>query len=121
MTLYASTALTCTHTHTHTQLGITTMTPSALLQGATSIVVQNKQLRNELRALEREIKNIRDQNNFMVSYKIFLGRGGGGVERISSLETFSHRKDGELVLIEIFRFCNVGDDVQTTQASHTKN
>ena len=41
------------------------MTPSALLQGATSIVVQNKQLRNELRALEREIKSIRDHNNVM--------------------------------------------------------
>ena len=76
VTLYASTDM-----HTHTQLGITTMTPSALLQGATSIVVQNKQLRNELRALEREIKNIRDQNNFMVNYKIFfLGGGGGGGE-----------------------------------------
>ena len=48
------------------QLGITTMTPSGLLQGAKSIVVRNKQLRNELRALEREIKTIRDQNNFMV-------------------------------------------------------
>ena len=49
------------------QLGITTMTPSGLLQGAKSIVGHNKQLRNKLRALEREIKAIRDQNNFMVS------------------------------------------------------
>ena len=62
---YASYALTLTYT---SQLGITTMTPSALLQGATSIVVQNKQLRNELRALEREIYSIRDHNNFMVSF-----------------------------------------------------
>jgi hypothetical protein len=80
------------------------MTPSALLQGATSIVVQNKQLRNEMRALEREIKNIRDHNNFMVSLRStidahgpsalvpivgdFLAEfsmrfwGGGGVENI---------------------------------------
>lgn len=65
------------------------MTPSALLQGATSIVVQNKQLRNELRALEREIKSICDQNNFMVNYEIFLCFGEGGrFERISSLEGF---------------------------------
>ena len=49
------------------QLGITTLTPAGLLVGAKSIVNHNKQLRTEMKELERELESIQGQNEFMVS------------------------------------------------------
>ena len=49
------------------QLGITTLTPAGLLVGAKSIVCHNKQLRTEMKELERELETIQGQNDFMVS------------------------------------------------------
>ena len=49
------------------QLGIATLTPAGLLVGAKSIVSHNKQLRTEMKELERELETIQGQNEFMVS------------------------------------------------------
>ena len=48
------------------------MTPDGLLLGATSIVSQNKQLRNEMIDLERQITALRQQNKAMVRPSVFL-------------------------------------------------
>ena len=49
------------------QLGITTYTPEGLLVGAKSIVHQNRKLRMDMKDLEKELNNLRDQNEVMVS------------------------------------------------------
>jgi len=52
------------------QLGITLLTPEGLLEGAKCIVSHNKELRRELKELEREIELIKGQNSIMVSYVV---------------------------------------------------
>ena len=49
------------------QLGITTLSPAGLLVGAKSIVCHNKQLRTEMKELERELSMLQGQNDFMVN------------------------------------------------------
>jgi len=44
------------------------LTPEGLLEGAKCIVSHNKELRRELKELEREIELIKGQNSIMVSY-----------------------------------------------------
>ena len=52
------------------QLGITLLTPEGLLEGAKCIVSHNKELRRELKELEKEIELIKGQNSIMVSYVV---------------------------------------------------
>ena len=54
------------------QLGITTLTPAGLLVGAKSIVCQNKQLRTEMKELERELETLQGQNDFMVGHFLLV-------------------------------------------------
>ena len=49
------------------QLGIASLTPAGLLEGAKSIVSRNKELRKEMKQLERDIDSIKSQNSVMVS------------------------------------------------------
>ena len=51
----------------HLQLGIKKMDPEGLLQGAKYIVTQNKQLRKELLEIERDVNNLKSENDCLVS------------------------------------------------------
>ena len=49
------------------QLGIKKLDPEGLLQGAKHIVTQNKQLRKELIEIERDVNNLKSENDCLVS------------------------------------------------------
>ena len=49
------------------QLGIKKLDPEGLLQGAKFIVTQNKQLRKELLEIERDVNNLKSENDCLVS------------------------------------------------------
>lgn len=48
-------------------LGITNLTPEGLLCGAKDIVSLNRQLRKEVQLLEKEVYQLKEQNNLMNS------------------------------------------------------
>lgn len=72
------------------QLGIRKLTPAGLLVGAKSIVCHNKQLRTEMKELERELETLQGQNDFMVSLPVALYAYAEPVRVIFTAASFAY-------------------------------